>query len=61
MVEENSQFIIATHSPIILSLPGAQILHLHDGQIQEAQYNQLEHVNLMRDFLKNPESFLRYL
>ena len=61
MVQENSQFIIATHSPIILAFPEAQIFHFHEGKIQEAQYNQLEHVNLMRDFLDHPESFLRYL
>ncbi|MBI5964239.1 MAG: AAA family ATPase [Chloroflexi bacterium] len=61
MVQENSQFIIATHSPIILAFPEAQILHFHEGKIQEAQYNELEHVNLMKDFLANPESFLRYL
>lgn len=61
MAQENSQFIIATHSPIILAFPEAQILHFHEGKIQEAQYNQLEHVNLMKDFLAKPESFLRYL
>jgi predicted ATPase len=61
MVQENSQFIIATHSPIILAFPDAHILHFHEGKIREAHYNELEHVNLMRDFLKNPESFLRYL
>ncbi len=61
MTQENSQFIIATHSPIILAFPDAQILYFHEGKIQKAQYNQLEHVNLMRDFLAQPESFLRYL
>jgi predicted ATPase len=61
MVQENSQFIIATHSPIILAFPEAQIIYFNKGKIQEAQYNQLEHVNLMKDFLANPESFLRYL
>lgn len=61
MIAENSQFIIATHSPIILAFPEAQILHFNEGKIQETQYNQLEHVNLTRDFLDNPESFLRHL
>jgi predicted ATPase len=61
MVAENSQFIIATHSPIILAFPEAQILQFADGQIQEVQYSQLEHVNLTRDFLSNPEAFLRHL
>ena len=61
MIQENSQFIIATHSPILLAFPDAQILQFADGRIQEVQYGQLEHVNLTRDFLSHPESFLRHL
>jgi predicted ATPase len=61
MVQENAQFIIATHSPIILAFPEATILHFDRGQIQQVQYDQLEHVQLMKQFLNNPESYLRYL
>lgn len=61
MIEQESQFIIATHSPIILAFPNAQILQFKDGQIKEVQYNELEHVNITRDFLSNPENFLRHL
>jgi len=61
MVQENSQFIIATHSPIILAFPDAQILFFHEGKIQEVKYSQLEHVQLTKDFLNNPDSFLRHL
>jgi predicted ATPase len=61
MVQENAQFIIATHSPIILAFPDARILHFHEGRIRQVQYDQLEHVKLTKDFLNNPESFLRYL
>ncbi len=61
MIEENSQFIIATHSPIILAFPGATILSFDGARIHEVKYNQLEHVNLTKDFLDNPQSFLRYL
>lgn len=61
MVKQNAQFIIATHSPIILAFPDATILSFADGRIQQVQYDQLEHVNLTRDFLNNPERFLRYL
>jgi predicted ATPase len=61
MIAEDSQFIIATHSPIILAFPGAQILRFQDSVIREVKYNELEHVNLTRDFLANPESFLRHL
>jgi predicted ATPase len=61
MVAEDSQFIIATHSPIILAFPEAQILQFQDGRIQEVKYKELEHVNLTRDFLNRPESFLQHL
>jgi predicted ATPase len=61
MVEQDSQFIIATHSPIILAFPDASILNFDRGMIQQVQYEQLEHVNLTRDFLQNPGSFLRHL
>ncbi len=61
MTEQDSQFIIATHSPIILAFPDAIILSFDSGTIQQVQYEQLEHVNLTRDFLQNPQAFLRYL
>ena len=61
MLQENAQFIIATHSPIILAFPDATILNFHDGRIQQVQYSELEHVKLTKDFLNNPESFLRHL
>jgi predicted ATPase len=61
MIEQESQFIIATHSPIILAFPNAQILQFKDGEIKEVKYNELEHVNLTRDFLSNPENYLRHL
>jgi predicted ATPase len=61
MVAENSQFIIATHSPIVLAFPAAQILFFQEGQIRAVKYEQLEHVQLTKDFLNNPESFLRHL
>jgi predicted ATPase len=61
MIQENAQFMIATHSPLILAFPDAVILHFHAGRIQQVQYDELEHVKLTRDFLNNPEAFLRYL
>ena len=61
MVAENAQFIIATHSPIILAFPNATILSFDDGALAAVPYETLEHVKLTRDFLNNPESFLRHL
>ena len=61
MVAEDSQFIIATHSPIILAFPEASILSFDGGRIHPVVYEELEHVRLTRDFLNGPEAFLRHL
>jgi len=61
MVQEDAQFIIATHSPIILAFHDAQILQFHEGHVKEVKYTELEHVQLTKDFLNNPDSFLRHL
>ncbi len=60
-IDLNSQFIIATHSPILMALPNADILEIKNGQINKVKYSDLEHVSLMRDFLSNPETFIRFL
>lgn len=61
MVEEGGQFIIATHSPILMAFPGAEILTLDGSGVHSVAYNDLEHVKLTRDFLNHPEAFLRHL
>ena len=61
MTAQDSQFIIATHSPIILAFPEAQILSFENGEIRKVQYTELEHVTLTRAFLNDPDPYLRYL
>lgn len=61
MVEEGCQFIIATHSPILLAFPNATIYNFDENPAQVCDYNDLEHVKLTRDFLNAPEAFLRWL
>lgn len=61
MVDQTSQFIICTHSPILMAFPGATIYCFDNGAIAETNYEDLEHVNLTRDFLNNPAAFLRHL
>jgi predicted ATPase len=61
MVEENAQFIIATHSPILLAMPGAGLLDFDSTPVRRARYDELEHVRLTREFLADPERFLRRL
>jgi predicted ATPase len=59
--EQNAQFIIATHSPLLMAFPDAQILSFDGGQLHPVAYDEIEHVTLTRDFLNNPHRFLRHL
>lgn len=57
----DSQFIIATHSPIVLAYPDAAIHLLSVDGIQQVAYEQTEHYALTRDFLNNRERYLAHL
>ena len=61
MVDQNGQFVIATHSPILLAYPGAQILSFDGGHMRPVAYEDLEHVTVTRSFLNNPQAYLKYL
>lgn len=61
MIAQEAQFIIATHSPILMAYPEAEIFSLDEIPMRSVAYESLEHVNLTRDFLNNPEAFLRHL
>jgi len=54
------QFIIATHSPILMTLPNATIYQFGNS-IQKIKYEDTEHFTILKNFLNNPEAFLRYL
>ncbi len=60
-VTEGCQFIIATHSPILMALPGAAILLAEAGQLRATAWDDLEHVRVTRAFLTNPASVLAKL
>jgi predicted ATPase len=57
----HAQFIIATHSPILLSYPGAVLFDLDGDAIQEVAYKDTRHYTLTRDFLNSPERFFKHL
>lgn len=61
LVRKHSQFIIATHSPILMAFPGAQILQLSEKGIEQIAYKETEHYQVTKRFLENPERTLRYL
>lgn len=57
----HAQFIIATHSPILLSYPGATIYSLDGDSIQPVNYQDTDHYLITRDFLNAPERFFKHL
>ena len=61
MIARDGQFIVATHSPILLAFPGARIYSFDSVPIREVDYASLDHVTLTREFLNDPGRFLRHL
>lgn len=61
MIDRNSQFLIATHSPILMAVPGARIYDFDGRPAREVAFEEIEAVNLTRDFLNAPGRFLRHL
>ncbi len=61
LTKKASQFIIATHSPILMSFPGAQVYEFTQDGIRSVDYRETEHYQLTRRFLENPEKMFRYL
>jgi len=61
LVEDHSQFIVATHSPILMAYPGAKIYLLDATGFTEVRYEDTEHYAVTKDFLNNPERTLERL
>ena len=56
-----AQFLIATHSPILLSYPGGVIFNLDGDAVEEIAFRETQHFLITRDFLNSPESFFKHL
>lgn len=61
MTKKNAQFIIATHSPILMAIPDAEIISLDTLPPQPCRYEELEHVQITKSFLESPDRYLRHL
>ena len=57
----HAQFIIATHSPLLMSYPGATIYCLDGDQIEPIAYEDTSHFQVTRDFLNAPERYFRHI
>jgi predicted ATPase len=53
LVQDGSQFVIATHSPILLAYPSSKIIMFDTDGLHEVKYEQTEHYSITRDFLNN--------
>ncbi|PSV52317.1 AAA family ATPase [Photobacterium sp. GB-1] len=61
LVEAGSQFIIATHSPILLAYPRAKIYQFSDSGIDETTYEDTEHYEITRNFLNHHQQMMKIL
>lgn len=61
LVEKQSQFIIATHSPILLSYPRSKIVLFGNESLSEVRYEETEHFAITKDFLNNYPGWLNKL
>ena len=60
-VEQGCQFVVSTHSPMLMAFPGASIYVFGDGAVTPTPYAEVEHVQMTKAFLENPQRFLRHL
>lgn len=60
-INHNCQFIIATHSPILLAYPNATIYSMDDAPPERLKWDDLESVQLMMDFFRDPQNYIRHL
>jgi len=60
-VAEGSQFLVATHSPLLLAYPGARIYSFDNETIAPIAWEDTDHVRITRDFLADPVRYLRHL
>ena len=61
LVKQQSQFIIATHSPILMAYPNAKILLLNEDGIAEVGYTETEHYRVTKSFLDDHERMISLL
>lgn len=56
-VKGGGQFIVSTHSPVLLAYPDAAIFELRGGGVEPARYEDLDHIRFLRSFLKDPGGY----
>jgi predicted ATPase len=60
-IARDCQFVVATHSPMLLAFPEAAIQVFDGAAIVRTPYSDVEHVQLVKSFLNSPQRFLQHL
>ena len=61
LVDCRSQFVISTHSPMLMAFPGAEVIEITEDGMTPVDYRDTEHYQVMLSFLENPDKMLGYL
>ena len=61
LVDNNSQFIISTHSPILMTFPDAEVIEITQEEIKLVDYKETEHFLITKRFMDSPEQMIKYL
>ena len=61
LVDDESQFIVSTHSPMIMAFPGADVILIEQDGFSHVDYRETMHYQVTRRFLEDPERMLGYL
>lgn len=61
LAKADSQFIIATHSPMLMAMPNAEVLFIGEDGVKSVDYRDTEHYLVTKLFLENPDKMLGYL
>jgi predicted ATPase len=61
LVKRDSQFIVSTHSPILMAFPGAEVFELSEKGINAVPYQETDHFRVTKQFINAPDKMLKYL
>lgn len=61
LIQQDSQFIISTHSPILMAFPDAEVLWLTEQEIRAVSYRETEHFQITKRFVNDPDGVLHVL
>jgi len=59
-IRQGSQFIIASHSPILTAYPSADIYNISSSKIKLVEYEEIENVDFMKNFMADPKRYMHY-